>query len=151
MQRVGYYCFSFTFYNSCFVDVNDNAIRIQKNYKLLVNNIVSTTDVTDYLIENFIIQHEDREEICASGLTTNESNRRLIDTLLYKNGYHHLLKALQHAEYIQIAHEVSNTVVSKSDQKLYHIGKHALMLMGFFPFCIRLILQSNVAYYLSLL
>lgn len=97
-----------------------------------MNNIVSTTDVTDYLIENFIIQHEDREEICASGLTTNESNRRLIDKLVYKNGYHQLLKALQHAEYIQIAHEVSNTVVSKSDQKLYHIGKHALMLMGFF-------------------
>ncbi|CAG2185971.1 unnamed protein product [Mytilus edulis] len=83
------------------INVNDNAIRIQKNYTLLVNNIISTTDVTDYLIEEDIMQHEEREEVCASGLTTNESNRRLLDKLLYKdrNGYHQLLKALRHAEY----------------------------------------------------
>ncbi|CAG2206270.1 unnamed protein product [Mytilus edulis] len=104
--------------------VNDNAIRIQKNYTLLVNNIVSTTDVTDYLIGEDIMQHEEREEVCASGLTTNESNRRLLDKLLYKdrNGYHQLLKALRHAEYLQIANEVSNTAVTELDQKLYRIG-----------------------------
>lgn len=112
----------------CFVDVNDNAIRIQKNYTLLVNNIVSTTDVTDYLIGEDIMQHEEREEVCASGLTTNESNRRLFDKLLYKdrNGYHQLLKALRHAEYLQIANEVSNTAVTELDQKLYRIGKQLL-------------------------
>ncbi|CAG2198639.1 unnamed protein product [Mytilus edulis] len=105
-------------------DVNDNAIRMQKNYTLLVNNIVSTTDVTDYLIGEDIMQHEEREEVCASGLTTNESNRRLLDKLLYKdrNGYHQLLKALRHAEYLQIANEVSNTAVTELDQKLYRIG-----------------------------
>ncbi|CAG2212249.1 unnamed protein product [Mytilus edulis] len=104
--------------------VNDNAIRIQKNYTLLVNNIVSTTDVTDYLIGEDIMQHEEREEVCASGLTTNESNRRLLDKLLYKdrNGYHQLLKALRHAEYLQIANKVSNTAVTELDQKLYRIG-----------------------------
>ncbi|CAG2213951.1 ARMC9 [Mytilus edulis] len=95
-----------------------------KNYTLLVNNIVSTTDVTDYLIEEDIMQHEEREEVCASGLTTNKSNRRLLDKLLYKdrNGYHQLLKALRHAEYFQIANEVSNTAVTEFDQKLYRIG-----------------------------
>ncbi|CAG2239851.1 unnamed protein product [Mytilus edulis] len=106
------------------INVNDNAIRMQKNYTLLVNNIVSTTDVTDYLIGEDIMQHEEREEVCASGLTTNESNRRLLDKLLYKdrNGYHQLLKALRHAEYLQIANEVSNTAVTELDQKLYRIG-----------------------------
>ncbi|VDI69787.1 Hypothetical predicted protein [Mytilus galloprovincialis] len=106
------------------IKVNDNAIRIQKNYTLLVNNIVSTTDVTDYLIGEDIMQNEEREEVCASGLTTNESNRRLLDKLLYKdrNGYHQLLKALRHAEYLQIATEVSNTAVTELDQKLYRIG-----------------------------
>ncbi|VDI09526.1 Hypothetical predicted protein [Mytilus galloprovincialis] len=106
------------------ININDNAIRIQKNYTLLVNNIVSTTDVTDYLIEEDIMQNEEREEVCASGHTTNESNRRLLDILLYKdrNGYHQLLKALRHAEYLQIANEVSNTAVTELDQKLYRIG-----------------------------
>ncbi|CAG2223287.1 NAB [Mytilus edulis] len=109
-------------------DVNDNAIRIQKNYTLLVNNIVSTTDVTDYLIGEDIMQHEEREEVCASGLTTNESNRRLLDKLLYKDRqiYHQLLKALRHAEYLEIANEVSNTEVTELDQKLYRIGKQFL-------------------------
>ncbi|CAG2214275.1 unnamed protein product [Mytilus edulis] len=98
------------------INVNDNAMRIQKNYTLLVNNIVSTTDVTDYLIGENIMQHEEREEICATGLTTNESNRRLLDKLLYKdgNGYHQLLSALRHAEYLHIANEVSNTAASKN-------------------------------------
>ncbi|CAG2235169.1 unnamed protein product [Mytilus edulis] len=110
------------------INVNDNAIRMQKNYTLLVNNIVSTTDVTDYLIGEDIMQHEEREEVCASGLTTNESNRRLLDKLLYKdrNGYYQLLKALRHAEYLQIANEVSNTAVTELDQKLYRIGKQFL-------------------------
>ncbi|VDI42860.1 uncharacterized protein MGAL_10B023497 [Mytilus galloprovincialis] len=106
------------------INVDDRAIRIQKNYTLLVNNIVSTTDVIDYLIGEDIMQHEEREEVCASGLTTNESNRRLLDKLLYKdsNGYHQFLKALRHAEYSQIATEVSNTAVTELDQKLYRIG-----------------------------
>ncbi|XP_076108937.1 uncharacterized protein LOC143076925 [Mytilus galloprovincialis] len=99
-------------------------IRIQKNYTLLVHNIVSTTAVTDYLIGEDIMQHEEREEVCASGLTTNESNRRLLDKLLYKDRqiYHQLLKALRHAEYLEIANEVSNTEVTELDQKLYRIG-----------------------------
>lgn len=121
------YCY-IQFFLHCFVDVNDNAIRIQKNYTMLVNNIVSTTDVTDYLIGEDIMQNEDREEVCASGLTTNESNRRLLDKLLYKdrNGYRQLLKALRHAEYLQIANEVSNTALTELDQKLYRIGKQFL-------------------------
>ncbi|CAG2189103.1 unnamed protein product [Mytilus edulis] len=106
------------------INVNDNSIRIQKNYTLLVNNIVSTTDVTDYLVGEDIMQHEEKEEVCASGLTTNESNRRFLDKLLYKdrNGYHQLLKALRHAEFLHIANEVSNTAVTELDQKMYRIA-----------------------------
>ncbi|CAC5406431.1 unnamed protein product [Mytilus coruscus] len=108
------------------IHVEENAVKIQKNYKSLVHNIVSTTDVTDYLIGEDILQHEDREEICASGLTTNESNRRLLDKLLYKdrNAYFKFMEALMHADFKLMVHEVSNTEVTIQDKIFCQIGKY---------------------------
>ncbi|XP_052073291.1 uncharacterized protein LOC127711330 [Mytilus californianus] len=106
------------------INVNANSIKLQKNYKLLVHDMDCTTDVVDHLLQSEVLEPEDREEICTLSLTRQESNRRLLAKLLYKdkNAYNLFLEALRYASYEQIVDDLENTEVTTHDKNLCHIG-----------------------------
>lgn len=104
--------------------VNANNIKLQKNYKLLVEDMDCTTDVVDHLLQSEVLEPEDREEICTLNLTKHESNRRLLAKLVYKdkNAYNMFLEAIRHASYEHVLDALENTEVTTHDKELCHIG-----------------------------
>lgn len=93
---------------------------------LLVHNIDCTTNISDHLLQEGVLENEDREEICAPGITIPESNRRLLAKFLWKgrNAYNIFLEALRNDKvYSEYANGTDNTPVTDQDLKIYQIGK----------------------------
>lgn len=93
---------------------------------VLVHNIDCRTNISDHLLQEGVLDYEDREEICADGLTRHESNRRLLAKCLWKgkNAYHRFLEALRDDEvYAEYANSTDNTPVTAEDVEKYLIGK----------------------------
>lgn len=93
---------------------------------LLVHNIECTTNISDHLLQEGVLENEDREEICAPGLTIHESNRRLLAKCLWKgkSAYDIFLEALRNDKvYSEYANGTDNTPVTDQDVEKYKIGK----------------------------
>ncbi|XP_063396717.1 uncharacterized protein LOC134681168 [Mytilus trossulus] len=108
--------------------LNKHKVKLQKNYKMFVHGVDSKTDIADHLYQSDVLNTEEKEEICNSSLTQQESNRLLYNKLIRKGGdaYTHLLEAVRHGEYEDVASEMENTELSDQDIQLCQIGMKKL-------------------------
>ncbi|VDI43267.1 Hypothetical predicted protein [Mytilus galloprovincialis] len=91
---------------------------------MFVHGVDSKTDITDHLYQSDVLGTEEKEEICNSSLTQQESNRLLYNKLIRKGGdaYTHLLEAVRHGEYQDVASEMEKTELSDQEIQLCQIG-----------------------------
>ncbi|CAG2203373.1 unnamed protein product [Mytilus edulis] len=103
-------------------------VQLQKNYMKFVHDVDSKTDIADYLYEKSVLNTEEKEEVCSSSITRHDSNRILYSKLFRKgeDAYTHLVKALRHGQYEDIAFEMENTQVSEHEIQLFQIGMNKL-------------------------
>lgn len=112
-------------FNFSYVSVfHKHIVQLQKNYMKFVHDVDSKTDIADYLYEKSVLNTEEKEEVCSSSITRHESNRILYSKLFRKgkDAYTHLVKALRHGQYEDIAFEMENTQVSEHEIQLFQIG-----------------------------
>ncbi|CAG2190226.1 TRPM2 [Mytilus edulis] len=95
---------------------------------MFVHGVDSKTDIADHLYQSDVLSTEEKEEICNSSLTQQESNRLLYNKLIRKGGdaYTHLLEAVRHGEYPDVASEMENTELSDQEIQLCQIGMKKL-------------------------
>ncbi|XP_063448238.1 uncharacterized protein LOC134727781 [Mytilus trossulus] len=103
--------------------LNKHKVKLQKNYKMFVHGVDSKTDITDHLYSSDVLSTEEKEEICNSLLTQHESNRLLYNKLIRKGGdaYTHLLEAVRHGKYQDVASEMEKTELSDQEIQLCQI------------------------------
>ncbi|CAC5403686.1 unnamed protein product [Mytilus coruscus] len=91
---------------------------------MFVHGVDSKTDIVDHLYQSDVLSTEEKEEICHSSLTQQESNRLLYNKLIRKGGdaFTHLLEALRHGEYHDVASEMEKTELSDQEIQLCQIG-----------------------------
>ncbi|XP_063448233.1 uncharacterized protein LOC134727775 [Mytilus trossulus] len=108
--------------------LNKHKVKLQKNYMMFVHGVDSKTDIADHLYQSDVLSTEEKEEICNSSLTQQESNRLLYNKLIRKGGdaYTHLLEAVRHGEYQDVASEMENTELSDQEIQLCQIGMKKL-------------------------
>lgn len=88
-----------------------------------------TTGILDYLISQATITKEEQENICKEGITRQESNRRLLSTLVYQDdkAFNQFIAALNTDEYyMEIANNIQSTEISLEEIRLYKIGKYLI-------------------------
>ncbi|VDI31253.1 Hypothetical predicted protein, partial [Mytilus galloprovincialis] len=104
--------------------LNKHKVKLQKNYMMFVHGVDSKTDIADHLYQSDVLSTEEKEEICNSSLTQQESNRLLYNKLIRKGGdaYTHLLEAVRHGEYPDVASEMEKTELSDQEIQLCQIG-----------------------------
>ncbi|XP_076105812.1 uncharacterized protein LOC143074149 [Mytilus galloprovincialis] len=104
--------------------LNKHKVKLQKNYMMFVHGVDSKTDIADHLYQSDVLSTEEKEEICNSSLTQQESNRLLYNKLIRKGGdaYTHLLEAVRHGEYQDVASEMEKTELSEQEIQLCQIG-----------------------------
>ncbi|CAG2233731.1 NAB [Mytilus edulis] len=109
-------------------DFHEHIVQLQKNYIMLVHEIDCKTDITDHLYEKGVLNTEEKEEICNQSLTRQNSNRMLQNKLFSKgeDAFRHLIEALRHAQYDEIALGVENTQVSENEMQLCQIDFHVI-------------------------
>ncbi|VDI10236.1 Hypothetical predicted protein [Mytilus galloprovincialis] len=107
------------------MDLNSHTIKLQKNFKILVNEIATTNTIVDHLISDEVLCLEDQAEVCAPGNTKEQSNRILLTKLMYKNAdaYTYFLSALEEDTcYEELSKRIKNTEVTEEDKIKIHIG-----------------------------
>ncbi|CAG2241030.1 unnamed protein product [Mytilus edulis] len=107
--------------------LNKHKVKLQKNYMMFVHGVDSKTDIADHLYQSDVLSTEEKEEICNSSLTQQESNRLLYNKLIRKGGdaYTHLLEAVRHGKYQDVASEMENTELSDQEMQLCQIGNYS--------------------------
>ncbi|XP_071179539.1 uncharacterized protein [Mytilus edulis] len=107
-------------------------VQLQKNYMKFVHDVDSKTDIADYLYEKSVLNTEEKEEVCSTSITRHDSNRILYSKLFRKgeDAYTHLVKALRHGQYEDIAFEMENSQVSEHEIQLFQIGMKKLQERG---------------------
>ncbi|VDI63242.1 Hypothetical predicted protein [Mytilus galloprovincialis] len=95
---------------------------------MFVHGVDSKTDIADHLYQSDVLSTEEKEEICNSSLTQQESNRLLYNKLIRKGGdaYTHLLEAVRHGEYHEVASGMEKTELSDQEIQLCQIGMKKL-------------------------
>ncbi|CAG2186090.1 unnamed protein product [Mytilus edulis] len=114
------------------MDISSHTIRLQKNFKILVNELATTNTIVDHLISDEVLGFEDQAEICASDITKEQRNRRFLTKLIYKNDdtYTHFLSALKEDTYYeQLARHIENTVVTEEDKIKIHISNFVMYVL----------------------
>ncbi|XP_063448222.1 uncharacterized protein LOC134727766 [Mytilus trossulus] len=108
--------------------LNKHKVKLQKNYKMFVHGVDSKTDIADHLYQSDVLNTEEKEEICNSSLTQQESNRLLYNKLIRKGGdaHTHLLEAIKHGKYLDVASEMEKTELSDEEIQLCQIGMKKL-------------------------
>ncbi|XP_076108268.1 uncharacterized protein LOC143076403 [Mytilus galloprovincialis] len=108
--------------------LNIHKVKLQKNYMMFVHGVDSKTDIADHLYQSDVLSTEEKEEICNSSLTQQESNRLLYNKLIRKGGdaYTHLLEAVRHGKYQDVASEMEKTELSDQEIQLCQIGMKKL-------------------------
>ncbi|CAG2212623.1 ANKRD50 [Mytilus edulis] len=108
--------------------LNKHKVKLQKNYMMFVHGVDSKTDIADHLYQSDVLSTEEKEEICNSSLTQQESNRLLYNKLIRKGGdaYTHLLEAVRHGKYQDVASEMEKTELSDQEIQLCQIGMKKL-------------------------
>lgn len=84
-----------------------------------------TGSVSDYLVEREVLNLEDVQEINCSGLTTHESNRRLLAKMLRKDrlAYAIFIQALkQDISNKELAKQIDETIITREERVMYTIG-----------------------------
>ena len=106
--------------------LNKHKVKLQKNYMMFVHGVDSKTDIADHLYQSDVLSTEEKEEICNSSLTQQESNRLLYNKLIRKGGdaYTHLLEALNHGKYEDVASKMEKTELSDQEMQLCQIGNY---------------------------
>ncbi|CAC5404460.1 unnamed protein product [Mytilus coruscus] len=106
--------------------LHTHQIQLQKNYMMFVHGVDCKTDIADHLYQSDVLSTDEKEEICNSALTELESNRILYHILFWKgeDAYTHLLEALKHGEYQDVATEMEKTELSDQEIQLCQIGKY---------------------------
>ncbi|XP_063396692.1 ankyrin repeat domain-containing protein 50-like [Mytilus trossulus] len=108
--------------------LNKHKVKLQKNYMMFVHGVDSKTDIADHLYQSDVLSTEEKEEIFNSSLTQQESNRLLYNKLIRKGGdaYTHLLEAVRHGKYQDVASEMEKTELSDQEIQLCQIGMKKL-------------------------
>ncbi|XP_076105809.1 uncharacterized protein LOC143074147 [Mytilus galloprovincialis] len=108
--------------------LNKHKVKLQKIYMMFVHGVDSKTEIADHLYQSDVLSTEEKEEICNSSLTQQESNRLLYNKLIRKGGdaYKHLLEAVRHGEYHDVASEMEKTELSDQEIQLCQIGMKKL-------------------------
>ncbi|CAG2186086.1 unnamed protein product [Mytilus edulis] len=108
------------------MDLSSHTIKLQKNFKILVNELATTNTIVDHLISDEVLCLEDQAEVCAPGNTKEQSNRLLLTKLMYKNAdaYTYFLSALEEDTcYEELSKRIKNTEVTEEDKIKIHIGR----------------------------
>ncbi|XP_063406049.1 uncharacterized protein LOC134690009 [Mytilus trossulus] len=108
------------------MNLSSHTIKLQKNFKILVNELATTNTIVDHLISDEVLCLEDQAEVCAQGNTKEQSNRLLLTKLMYKNAdaYTHFLSALEEDTcYEELSKRIKNTEVTDEDKIKIHIGR----------------------------
>ncbi|CAC5406323.1 unnamed protein product [Mytilus coruscus] len=114
-------------YISCHdIIFQDHLVKLQKNYIMFVQDVDCKTDIADYLYEKGVLNSEEKEEICNHSLTRQDSNRMLQNKLFRKgeDAYKHLIEALRHGQYDELASDVERTQVSEHEIQFCQIGNY---------------------------
>ncbi|XP_071148490.1 uncharacterized protein [Mytilus edulis] len=104
---------------------NEYKIRLQKNFRALTLNMSCTGSISDYLVEREVLNLEDVQEINCLGLTTHESNRRLLAKMLRKDrlAYAIFIQALkQDISNKELAKQIDETIITREERVMYTIG-----------------------------
>ncbi|VDI06713.1 CDK inhibitor PHO81 [Mytilus galloprovincialis] len=99
-------------------------VKLQKNYMMLVHDSDCKIDIADHLYEAGVLNTEDIEDICSSSFSRQDSNRILYNKLFRKgeDAYKHLLEALEHGQYNELASALEKTQVPEHDIQMCQIG-----------------------------
>ncbi|CAG2228407.1 unnamed protein product [Mytilus edulis] len=110
------------------ISLHNYKLQLQQNYTIFVHGVECKTDIADYLYQEGVLNDEEKEEICNSLLTQQESNRLLYHKLFRKgkDSYKHLLAALRHGQYEDVASKIEETEFSDQEIQLYQIGMKKL-------------------------
>ena len=107
-------------------NIGKHVVKLQKNYQTIVKNIAVRPTITDQLVSSHALNHEEMQEVCASGLTHEESARRLIAKLVYKpaKAFNIFLRSLRKGNdcYKEIVEDIDKTVVSLDDIRRLQTG-----------------------------
>ncbi|XP_052088264.1 uncharacterized protein LOC127725375 [Mytilus californianus] len=97
-------------------------VKLQKNYRMLVEEMSSTASITDHLVQTGVFSLEDHQEINALS-TQAENNRRLISKIKTLKGYNEFLVALKEDNVNRrLAYNMEETEVSSNDLLQEHTG-----------------------------
>lgn len=93
---------------------------------MLVHDSDCKTDIADHLYEAGVLNTEDIEDICNSSLSRQDSNRILYNKLFRKgeDAYKHLLGAMKHGQYDELASALEKTQVTEHDIQMCQIGNY---------------------------
>ncbi|CAC5377619.1 unnamed protein product [Mytilus coruscus] len=109
-----------------FLKIMDHTIQLQKNFKMLVNELATTNIIVDHLISDEVLCSEDQAEICASNITKEQSNRLLLTKLMYKDAdaCRCFLSALKGDTCDEtLARRIEHTDVTEEDMIMLQIGR----------------------------
>lgn len=99
---------------------------------MFVNDVDCKTDILDHLYGTGVLDTEEKEEVGCLSHTRHESNRILLNKLVRKgeDAYKHLVEALGHGQYNDVAFEMENNQVSELDIQLCQIGIFLLLILS---------------------
>ena len=97
--------------------------QLQKNYRSIVKNVNCTGSLCDILVVNKVITTDECEEICAEGLTKNESCRRMLGMLVRKDCSGFLDALRKNPAYVELADSIDLTTVTETEMRLMKLGE----------------------------
>ncbi|CAG2229613.1 unnamed protein product [Mytilus edulis] len=107
------------------IDINNHTIQLQKNFKILVHQLVIGESIADHLISAEILCTEDHGEICAQ-ITKEQKNRLLLTKLMHKDAdaFTCFLSVLKEDNsYEELARRIERTEVTNEDKILLQVGR----------------------------
>ena len=108
------------------MDINNHTIQLQKNFKILVHQLVIGESIADHLISAEILCPEDHGEICAQ-ITKEQKNRLLLTKLMHKDAdaFTCFLSVLKDDIcYEKLARRIERTEVTNEDKIWLQIGRY---------------------------
>ena len=95
---------------------DQHQIKIDKNWRRLIDQLSSVDEVTDYLISGEIFDHDDRERVEAERISSAKS-RKLLHILRHKgpDAYRCFIEALTKTKQQHIVDRLHSTDVSEED------------------------------------
>ncbi|XP_052084920.1 uncharacterized protein LOC127722117 isoform X3 [Mytilus californianus] len=107
-------------------DLREHSVRLQKNYKSLVEGMGSSLHIVDKLFSEDVIGREEKEQIMGTEITATDRNRLIIEKLIPKNKicYRTFLEVLRDDNCDSaLADEIEQTDVSQTDITFLMIGR----------------------------